>query len=292
MTAKTKKRSRLEALQEQFPGKQINRLISFTKKCPLSRPARIIYSLLLFRCKRKGRNQPASISCLARLSTMHRSTVAKALEELRLRYVVDNEDGLWKLMHLDRIRPLPNPEWYGWRGRHHAISDLAYNWFVQPAKKSPLTLMDALVFSADLQKKVSAACLAVRLHCDRKTILRSRTRLSKSPVDLSWFASIRHKKAKPKVLSPAEFLATFTDGMQQAVVLKMLKASTPWTQEEIRRFFKIARDRRPNDVDLFDLMALLINEGPRCFDQIMREHENSHRPGSGMGLVMSKMGWA
>lgn len=292
MSTSKQKPSRLKALQERFPDKQINRLISFTKKCPLGRHARVVYSLLMFRCRRQGKCVPASISCLSKLSGMHRTTVAKALAELKMHYVVSDQEGLWGLRHTSTFNQMPNADWYGWRAKGGTTRELAYNWYLQPRRKAPISLVDALVYSADIQGRVSARCLSVRLNMDRKTIARSRAKLAKLEYSPRWFADIRFRKKKAKPKTAIDFLSKFQCEMQKAVAVAMLKNSPAWSQAEIDRFFTIARDHCPTDDDMWNSMLILLNPGPRSFEQLMRDHRNSSREGCGMGLVLRKMGWA
>ena len=291
MKPQTKRVQRLKALQERFQNKQINRLISFTKECPLSRPARVVYSLLLFRCRREKKHVPASISRLSRLSGMHRSTVAKALKELALQCVVHKKEELWCLRHTSNHLRMPNPEWYGWRNHYHGINDLAYNWYLQPSQDSPLSLVDALVLSADLQGPVPACCLAVRLRMDKKTVKRARRKIRSLNYSPEWFADIRHKKKTPRPKSSRDFMENFGCDMQKGLVADMLRSNPPWSQDEILRFFQIAKEHCPSEDSMFNTMLLLLNPGDRSFDQCMREHRNSGREGCGMGLVLRKLGW-
>src|SRR5215469_16775148 len=139
--------TKLDRIKERFPGKQINRLVSFRSECPLSMSERMTYSFLAYRCRRNGKNIAVSVRHLSQISGMHRDTVAKAFRKLAGYDLVQHRGKKWATNKVGRER---HPEWFGWRTAQRGFADIAYHYFPQPSPKSSLSLIDALIYLADV----------------------------------------------------------------------------------------------------------------------------------------------
>ncbi len=287
----TKPRKRLEALQEQFPGKQINRLVSTTQASSLSLSQRIVLSCLMYRATREGKNIAISIRRISQITGLHRDTISRALRQLEEYRLVACHRRRWVSNKAGRES---NPQIFGWmrRASSREIKNLAYNYYLQPAPGSSISIVDSLIFVADLfDPGKSVGCLAGRFHLARNTIKKSRQKLASLEMSSDWFADIEFntKKKPPQPASRNDFLAQFADSTQRNLVLKMLKAEIPWSEQEIDRFFKIAKDRHPDEERFFQFVCTLMGTGERSFENLMRTHYS--RPGKidcGLGFVLYK----
>lgn len=284
-----KRTKRLDQIQERFPARQINRFVCTKEVCPLSFCERLVLSFLLYRAKRNGKQIRISISRLAKLSGMHRDTISKSLRSLEKHNLVVKHKGKWSTKKLGRDQ---HPDWFGWRTRGRDIGDLAYHYFPQPAEKSLLSTIDALIYLADLfDSGKSDACLAGRFGVSRATVRNSRRKVSGLEYSPDWFADIKFKTKPPQPSSQTDFLRSLGEPIR-FLAEKMLKADTPWSQEEIERFLRIAHEYRPT-IDEFDnLIYTLIGQGERSFDNIMRGHQQRvGKTDCGIGLVLHKFGF-
>ena len=299
-----------DKLARRFPGKQINRMISFRRlprpddtsdplsqskpTCPLAYTERLVYSFLLFRCKRKGKHIPASISRLARLSNLHRSTVKKALEGLATyRLVVQKPNG-WELVTSDRNSRLRNPEWYGFRSEEITVGQLGYHYFVQPDKGSGIKIIESLVMVADLlARKKSSACLAGRFGVHRKTIQRARARGLASAENLNSFKDVQFKQKPKKPLPQKGFLANLSDPFERRLAGEMLNARVPLRQEEVIQFIaEIQRRHTDPTKRMFFYMALLGDDTNADKKKTLRDVLATHSGSkSWLELLRHRLGW-
>ena len=291
-----KKQTRKEMLEAEFPNVQINKLISFTRKCPLTFHEKLVYSFLFVRCKRKGQHIPASISKISRLSGMHRTTVAKALERLKAKIIVEERGDGWILKMAGKTLQLPNPEWYGWRGRYRDSSELAYHYFPLPAHKSPLSVIDSLIFIADRGPRImSAACLAGRFGIHRRSVARSRKKLKVMEYTLEWFMKQQYKKRPQQPRSDRELLSSIVDPFERPIAQMMINGVVRWPEEDICDFFETARARyrKPDEYTAFMLKLVGEAGGERknIFKEAMEAHSRSGKKGSGYGLLKHQLGW-
>ena len=299
-----------ERLAKMFPGKEINRLISFRRRprrseaddsfgtssatCPLSFTERLVYSFMLFRCRRKGQHVPVSISKLARLSNLHRTTVKKALDSLEACRVVTHGHQGWELVASDRTSRLRNHEWYGFRKKGCTIGDLGYHYFVQPTKASPVTIVASLVMVADAlsKSKKSAACLAGRFAVHKKTIQRARRKGLTRPDAPEHFKDAAFGPKKQAPVNRIDFVSSLTDPGEQRVAKAMLHANVPATQDEIKEFLLETRRRHPNPESRMYFLIALIGDGNADRSKTLPGVLDSHRGhGSWMGLLQSRLGW-
>jgi len=293
-----------------FPGKEINRLISFRRlptpteandplgappaTCPLSFIERLVYSFMLFRCKRKGQHIPVSISKLAKLSHLHRSTVKKALDRLAAYGVVRQGRLGWELVVSDRKTRLRDHEWYGFRKNGSTVGELSYHYFVQPTKGSPVTILASLVMVADIlsKSKKSAACLAGRFAVHKKTIQRCRKKGHASPDDPKQFKDVVFRKKKKSPVNKSDFVSSLTDPGEQRLAKAMLKAEVPATQDEIKEFLLEIRHRHPNEDGRMFFLLSLMGDGNADPRKTLRGVLNDHRgTRSWLGLLRSRLGW-
>ena len=282
---------KLDKIKERFPGKQINRLVSFRYECPLSIFQRLTYSFLAYRCKRNGRNVAASVRQLSTLSGMHRDTVAKALRQLSSHDLVQRLGN--KKWRVNKAGVETHPEWFGWRTNGRELKDIGYHYFPQPAATSPLSLIDALIYLADIfDPGKSAACLAGRFGISWNTVNKSRKNLSRLEYSRDWFKDIEFHTKKPQDKARWNFLQQFV-GAEKLLVSKMMAIREPaWSQQDILRLLKIAKEQRPTSDGYDNLIYTLVGDGPNGFDAVMRVH---HRMGSdkdcGLGLVLHRLGF-
>ena len=257
-----KAKGKQDQIKERFPGKQINRLASFRRECPLTIHERLIFSFLAYRCRREGKLIAASIRKLARLSGMHRDTVAKALRSLATYKLVQRPKKQWKTIKIGREE---HPEWFGWRGQGREIKDIAYHYFPQPAEASPLSIIDALIYCADVfDPGNSIACLAGRFGISWNTVKRSRSKLASLEYTPDWFrdAEFAVKPKRPK--GKSDFLDSYR-GAEKYLVAKMLAISQPaWPQQDIERFLRTAREKCPTQDGYDNLMFTLTGNAVLC----------------------------
>ena len=274
---------------ERYPGKQINRLISTRTDCPLSIFDTIVVSFMRYRFKRDGNTYYwESAKKISKLSGLSRSTVSKSLKKLKKLELVKSSEHGWVVINTGFKR---NPEWFGWRSNGRELGDLAYHYFVQPAKKSPLSIIDALVYLTDqLEPGRQAALLAGRFGVSWNTIKRSRSKLQMLEFSSDWFADIEFPVKKPRDKASQDFWKSF-EGLEQSVVGKMLKNVPPWSQKDIERFLKMAREKFPGVEAYFNLNCTLLGTGPKSFDAIMRDHRQSGNDGCGIGLLLHRHGF-
>jgi Mn-dependent DtxR family transcriptional regulator len=179
---------KLEELQKRFQNKQINRMVSFRKECPLTFSEKTVFSYMFFRMRKKGNVAPASVRKLSKVSGMHRDTIAKALRRLETYGLVRCRDGKWRLT-TEGVRN--HSDWFGFRGKGRNHEDLAYHYFPQPTKESPITIIDCLVMVSDqFQPKLRSALLAARFGVSWATIDRSRKKLRNAEFQLDWIRDI------------------------------------------------------------------------------------------------------
>jgi hypothetical protein len=253
-----KKQKKLELLMEKYPGKQINRLISTRTDCPLSIFETIVLSFLTYRFKKDAKKYFwASAKKISKLSGLSRSTVSKSLKCLLEHELIKQSSLGWgvKLAGLQK-----NSDWFGWRGGGREFPDLAYHYFVQPAKKSTLSIIDALVYLTDqLEPGRQAALLAGRFGVSWNTIKRSRTKLQMLEYSSDWFADIEFPVKKPRDKAQQDFWKSF-DGLEQSVVGKMLNTVPPWSQKDIERFLKMVKEKYPGSSEAyFNFNCTLLN---------------------------------
>lgn len=297
-----------DRLKELFPGKQVNRMISFRRlprktpvtaspptppSCPLSYTERLVYSFLLFRCRRRGVNIPASISRLARLSNLHRTTVKRALEGLEAYRIVKQVPLGWQLEVSERGCRLRNHEWYGFREKGCTIGDLGYHYFVQPEKGSGVNLIESLVMVADLLgPKKSSACLAARFGVHKKTIQRARARGRATAKNLGLFKDVQFKQRPKKPTTKQDFVASLKDATERRLAIEMIHCRVPLTQEEVRSFLEEARQRVPDDILRMYLFIKILGDDPNADKkQTMRGVLDEHRKGSWLALLRYRLGW-
>jgi hypothetical protein len=278
---------RLDQIKERFPGKQINRLVSFKLECPLTLPEKLVYSYLAFRFKREGKHLSASINRLSQQSGLHRDTVSKALKSLESHQLTQRRHGKWALCKTGREA---HPEWFGFRTSGREFKDLAYHYFPQPAKGSPLSITDAIIYLADIfDPGKSVACLAARFSVSWATVRRSRQKLSNLTYSPNWFADIIYKQKVTQDKALLDFLRAFSGG-EKLLIAKMLKSNPAWSQVEVERFLKIARNHHPTRDGYDNLLYILNGEGPKSFDTVMRSHRDSGKDGCGIGLLLYRLG--
>lgn len=279
MTNDGKRPRKLDQIRERFPGKQINRLVSTCRDCPLKLPARLVYSYLLHRSKREGKNISASARYLSKLSGMTRETVAKAMKTLE-------RHGLVELTTLKRwrIKKMPDQcrDWFGWRK-----GSLAYHYFPQPA--GGISIIDALIYIADVfEPGKSNSMLAGRFQVDRRTVAVSRKKIAALEYSPDWWEDIKFK-TKKRQDDPTEFLKQFSGGGEKLLVARMLSATPRWRQQDVEKFIRAAKERYSNPDSYDNLMYSLNGTGERSFDNIMRQHRESGKPEvCGLGLLLHK----
>lgn len=269
-----------------FPGKQINRLISTRLDCPLSIFETIVLSFLVYRFKRERKYCWASAKKISRLSGLSRSTVSKALTKLQELELVRQSHKGWGIRSSGLVK---NPEWFGWRTTGRDYGDLAYHYFIQPAKKSPLSIINALVYLTDqLEPGRRIAMLAGRFGVSWNTINRSRSKLQMLEYSSDWFADIEFPVKRPRDKAQQDFWKSF-EGLEQSVVGKMLNNVPPWSQKDIERFLKMVKEKYPGSSEAyFNFNCTLLNPGPKSFDAIMRDHRQSGKDGCGIGLLLHR----
>ncbi len=299
-----------DRLAKLFPGKQINRMISFRRLprpgdstdplshskpfCPLPYTERLVYSFLLFRCKRKGKHIPASISRLARLSNLHRSTVKKALAGLATHRLVVQQVSGWQLCTSDKNSRLKNPEWYGFRSEETTVGQLSYHYFVQPDKAAGIKIIESLVMVADqLARQKSSACLAGRFGVHRKTIQRARARSMASPKNLNLFKDVQFKQKPKKPTTKQDFLSSLGDATERRLAVEMLQARVPLNQNEVMSFITESRQRCPDPTErMFLLMKILGDDYNADKSKTLRDVLNTHKGSqSWLGLLRYRLGW-
>lgn len=279
---------RIEEIKNRFPGKQINRLVSFRQECPLSLSEKLVYSFLAYRCRREGKQISASINRISQHSGMHRDTISKALKSLEKYNLTQRHNGKWHLKKLGRIA---HPEWFGWRTSGREFKDIGYHYFPQPAKGSPLSIIDSLIYLADIfDPGKSVSCIAGRFSISWATVRKSRQKVSNLEYSPTWFADIVYKQKLTKEKELSKFVNSFS-GAEKRLVVKMVKSNQAWTQAEIARFLKIAKDHKPTQDGYDNLLYTLHGEGPRSFDAIMRSHRDSGKDGCGIGLLLYRLGF-
>ena len=280
----------LEQIKERFPGKQINRLLSFRTNCPLSMSERLTYSFLAYRCRREGKLIAASIRKLSRLSGMHRDTISKAvhsLKEYNLSQRTSNNK--WATNRPGREK---YPEWFGWRTQGRDLKDIAYHYFPQPAEKSPLSIIDAMIYLADIfDPGKSNACLAGRFGITWNTVNTSRRKVAGLKYTPDWFMDIQFTQKPQRSSNKHDFLQQF-QGAEKYLVSKMMATSQPaWSQQDVSRFLKIAKDHRPTTDGYDNLVYTLVGNGPSGFDAIMQVHrEAGSLTDCGIGLLLYRLG--
>ena len=277
-----KQNSKLKQLQDRFPDKQINRLVSCRSHSPLTLHQKLVLSFLMYRCRKEGKPIRASISKLSRLSGMHRDTISRALCVLEGYKLVTSKGDRW-LSSIEG-REL-HPEWFGWIKDGRKINDLAYHYFVQPAETSPLSITDSLILLSD-QKKVRL--LSARFQISENTVRKSIRKLETLTFSLEWFADVIHK---PKSFRPdpkQEFLSNYS-GAEKTLVLKMIKEKI--SQSEIEKCFQSLRNRFAGEETYFNTIYKLIGDGDSSFDKIMKVHREKGKDGTnGLGLLYYKLG--
>lgn len=277
---------RIDEIKERFPGKQINRLVSFRRECPLTLPQRLVYSFLAYRFKREGKLITASINRISKQSGLHRDTISKALKSLESHNLTRRYNREWALSTVGRAE---NPHWFGWRTAGREFKDIGYHYFPQPAKGSPISVTDSLIYLADIYDPgKSVSCLAGRFSISWATVKQSRKKLSNLEYTPAWFADIVYQRKATKQMELAAFVNSY-GGSEKLLVYKMIKSE--WSQAEVERFLKIAKDHQPTRDGYDNLLYTLIGDGPRSFESIMRSFSDSGKDGCGIGLLLYRLGF-
>ncbi len=145
----------------------------------------------------------------------------------------------------------------GWRNVWSRVQGLGISLLSTTSKGSPLSITDALIYLADIfDPGRSVACLAARFSVSWATVRRSRQKLSNLTYSPNWFADIIYKQKATQDKALQEFLRAYSGG-EKLLVVKMLKSNPAWSQAEVERFLKIARNCHPTRDGFDNLMYLL-----------------------------------
>lgn len=275
------KNNKLKKLRENFPDKQINRLVSCRLECPLTFHQRLVLSFIIYRCRKDGKAVATSVNNLMNLSGIHRDTISKSLKVLEKYKLVVCRQQKWQSLKEGREQ---HPEWFGWRNGGRDIKDLSYHYFLQPSTDSPLTIIDSLVFVSDSKK---VGLLAARFQTSENTVRKSIRKIDGQTIPPEWFADILHKPKAIRPNSNSAFLSGYS-GVELSLAKKMLIQK--WTQADVEIFFRAVKDKF-NGENYDNTIYRLIDCGVNSFDSIMRIHREKGNDGSnGLGLVLFRLG--
>jgi len=292
-----------------YRDKVITRLVSFRRDSGIGFNSRVVYSVLLYRARRKKKNIAISISKIAALSRLARNTVSAILPDLERKRLVRRISGKWIYCEPDTL----NEDWFGYRDREakDILSRFAYQYLVMPAPGSPLSLIDCAVMLQDeYEPGLVASRVAARLGIHRKTVARSRQRLKRvGQSRQSWFLDIPTWKRKPEKMSepinltpiepptmpkpekPKKKFGIESLPCQQDVKRLVGKMQAHrWDETDIRNaFHAMATTLKPHiDDEAFYGKLLSLNNGK--FEELMTIHKRKGRSGySGVDLFIHEI---